>query len=199
MPPLIQLIRGLSRTGQDAILLYEVAPGASAEMSASLPARVCIAPESIRYSAPKCNNMHMVEDGINTCYARNADRPRWQTWVLVGIIRVLDRQEVVVDALEVESLPGIFNGRIGLQWHSLWIFGIAKHQTVIIHAGYHRFFAVIGCFFVHDAGKGDDLNGVSFIAFAFSRCAQSSKTCRFLSSCAPEIYLPRCSSRDRRC
>ena|GEM_PF-5755990 len=52
----IQLIRGLSRTGQDAILLYEVAPGASAEMSASLPARVCIAPESIRYSAPKCNN-----------------------------------------------------------------------------------------------------------------------------------------------
>ena len=51
-----ELIRGLSRTGQDAILLYEVAPGASAEMSASLPARVCIAPESIRYSAPKCNN-----------------------------------------------------------------------------------------------------------------------------------------------
>lgn len=42
--------------GQEGILLYEVAPGASAEMSASLPARVCIAPESIRYSAPKCNN-----------------------------------------------------------------------------------------------------------------------------------------------
>ena len=79
--------------------------------------------------------MHMVEDGIDTCYARNTDRPRCQTWVLVGIIRALDRQEVVVDTLEVESLPGIVNGRIGLQWHSLWIFGIAKHQTVVIHAG----------------------------------------------------------------
>ena len=45
--PLIQLIRGLSRTGQDVTLLCEVAPGASAVMSASLPARVCIASESI--------------------------------------------------------------------------------------------------------------------------------------------------------
>ena len=48
--------------------------------------------------------MHMVEDGIDTCYARNTDRPRWQTWVLVGIIRALDRQEVVVDALEVKTM-----------------------------------------------------------------------------------------------
>ena len=56
MPPLIQLIRCLSRTGQDATLLREVAVGASGEMAASLPARFCIAPESIRYSAPKCNN-----------------------------------------------------------------------------------------------------------------------------------------------
>ena len=53
--------------------------------------------------------MHMVEDGIDTCYARNTDGTRWQTWVLVGIIRTLDRQEVVVDALEVESLPRILD------------------------------------------------------------------------------------------
>ena len=43
--PLIQLIRGKARVGQDATLLDGVARGAPGPMTASLPARFCIASE----------------------------------------------------------------------------------------------------------------------------------------------------------
>ncbi len=59
--------------------------------------------------------MDVVEHGINACHCRDADRPWRQSWVAIGVVWTLDAEQVVVDALQVESLPGVFDGRIGLQ------------------------------------------------------------------------------------
>ena len=99
----------------------------------------------------------VVEHGIDAGNSRDADRPWRQSWVAIGVVGAADAEQVVVDALQLETLPGELDGRIGLKRHSLGIFGIAKHQTVVVHARNHRFLTVVGSLLVHDTCQGDDL------------------------------------------
>ena len=101
--------------------------------------------------------LYVVEHGVDACHRRDADRTWRKTRILIRIIRTLDIQQVVVDALQAKLLPGELNGWVCLQRHSFWIFGVAQHQSVVIHAGNHRFLGVVGGLFVHDARQGDYL------------------------------------------
>ena len=99
----------------------------------------------------------MVEYGINAGNRWNADWARRKTWILVGVVWTLDVQEVVVDTLQFETLPGELDGWVSLQWHTFRILCIAQHQSVVVHTCNHRFFAVVGSFLIHDTGKCNHL------------------------------------------
>ena len=62
--------------------------------------------------------LYMVEYGINAGNRWNADWARRKTWILVGVVWTLDVQEVVVDTLQFETLPGELDGWVSLQWHT---------------------------------------------------------------------------------
>lgn len=101
--------------------------------------------------------LYVVEHGIDACHRRDADRTWRKSRILVRIIRALDIQQVVVDAFQAKLLPGELDGWVCLQRHSFWIFGVAEHQSVVIHAGNHRLLGVVGGLFVHDARQSDYL------------------------------------------
>ena len=96
-----------------------------------------------------------IQYSVNTCNRRDADWARWQTWVLVCVVWALNIEQIVVYSLQVKALPGKFNCWVGLQRHSLWIFSITKHQTVVVHSCNHRLFLIVGCFLVNNTCKSN--------------------------------------------
>ncbi len=101
-----------------------------------------------------------VQHCIDTGHRWDADRPWRQSGIAVGVVGAVDREQVVVDALESELLPGELDRRVSLQRHTFGVFGIAKHQPVVVHTSDHRFFAVVGSLLVDDAGQRSHLYGI---------------------------------------
>ena len=99
----------------------------------------------------------IVEHSIDAGDGRDADGSRRESSIAIGVVGAVDGEEFVVDALELELLPGELHGGVGLQGHSVGVFSIVQAQAVQVHAGYHGLLGIVGGLLVDDAGERDDL------------------------------------------
>ena len=111
--------------------------------------------------------MHHVQHGVDTGDRGYAYGPWGQSGINVGIVRAVHVEQVVIDSLQGKVLEGKLDGRVGLKGHTLRIFGVAEHETVVVHAGNHRLFTIVGCLLIDDARQCSYLNGRKFQRLSF--------------------------------
>lgn len=75
-----------------------------------------------------------------------------QAYIAISVVWAIDTQMVYHDATQRKIMQSILYGGVGLQFHALV-------QTVEVHTGYHRAFALIGRLLLYNRCQGVSLVG----------------------------------------
>ena len=87
-----------------------------------------------------------IQYSVDTCHRCNLDGAGRQTGILIGVIRTVELQHVVVNTLDCEIFQGKLDGRVSLKWHVCF-------QSVQIHTCNHWLLGIVGSLLIDDAGQ----------------------------------------------
>ena len=94
-----------------------------------------------------------IQHRIDASHRRHLDRTWRQSAILVGVVRALGIQHIVVDTFQRKVFQCELHRGVCLQGHTFL-------QTVQIHTGNHRLLGIVGGLFVDDARQRTYLIGI---------------------------------------